>query len=72
VIPHDKAIEPEGVTRNRSIDSSSALRVVYFEGLPVSAPTNFVLFASPHEIVPIGIEREQHPEVPLWVDVKHE
>jgi hypothetical protein len=72
VVSHDKLIKAESSTRNGSVDCSPALRVVYLEGFPVSSSTDLVLLSAANEIVLIGIEGKQHPEVPLRINVKDE
>jgi len=51
-------VEPEGRVGERGEHGSVAGRVADDEGLPATAPLQFVFLAAPDRLISVGIDRE--------------
>jgi hypothetical protein len=71
VISEDESVKTERIAGNGSIDGA-ATSGVRLKSFTSTTAAHFILLSAADEIVFVGIEREQDPEVPLWVHMKHD
>jgi hypothetical protein len=71
VIAHYEGLELERLARDGGVHRSATLSVD-LEGPAVTPTPHLVLLAAAHEIVLVGIEREQHPEIAIRVDMQNQ
>jgi len=67
----DESLKPERLSRNCGVHGAAAFGIG-LEGIPASSPFYLIPLTSTREIILVGIDREQHPEVALGIHLKDE
>jgi len=72
MIPLDKGVELERIARERGEHRTGAVRVVDAERFPTAAAFDLVVAGAAHVVVVIGVQREQHANPAIRLDVEYE